>query len=117
MVERHVDGVLLVVELDVEAGDARVRIAAVGVEGLDALKIGVEPATGRNIPSCPTAGSSSAWSPSAFFSSLSSTALTPLNDELMDPRPCPRLQADAADTTPRTKAAHDEPNTRHTGGA
>ena len=37
-----VDLILLVVQLDVEAGDARVRIAAIGKERLDALQIGVE---------------------------------------------------------------------------
>ena len=37
-----VDLILLVVQLDVEANDARVRIAAIGIERLDALQIRVE---------------------------------------------------------------------------
>ena len=43
--DRHgeIDLVLLVVQLDVEAGDARVGKAAIGVERLDALEVGVEP--------------------------------------------------------------------------
>ena len=40
--DRHIDGVLLVVQLDVESGDPRVGIAAIGVKRLDALEIGVE---------------------------------------------------------------------------
>ena len=41
--QRDVDGVLLVVQLDVESGDARIRKAAVGVERLNALQVGIEP--------------------------------------------------------------------------
>ena len=40
--QRHVDGVLLVVELHVEGGDACVRVPAVSVERRDALEIRVE---------------------------------------------------------------------------
>ena len=39
---RDVDGILLVVELDVEGGDARIGIASVGIKRLDALEICVE---------------------------------------------------------------------------
>ena len=39
---REIDLVLLVVELDVEAGDPRVGIAAVGVERLNPLQVRVE---------------------------------------------------------------------------
>ena len=60
LVDGHgeVDGVLLVVQLDVEAGDAGVGIAAVGVERLDALEVGVEagPIEELRLP-CPTAAS------------------------------------------------------------
>ena len=46
IVSRHIDRVLLVVQLDVESGDPRVGIATVGIKRLDALEIGVEAALG-----------------------------------------------------------------------
>ena len=43
--DRQVDRVLLVVELDVESCDARVGEAAIGVEGLNPLQVGIESRT------------------------------------------------------------------------
>ncbi len=41
----QLDGILFVVELDVESGDAGIGISAIGVKGLDAFEIRLEPRT------------------------------------------------------------------------
>jgi len=47
--QRDVDGVLLLVQVHVEAGDARVGKSAIGIESLDTLEVRVEP---RSIEVC-----------------------------------------------------------------
>ena len=47
--ERDVHGVMLIVELDVEAGDPSVRITAIRVVRFDPLQVGVEPITVEEI--------------------------------------------------------------------
>src|SRR5207248_2873569 len=50
---RQIDCILLVVELDVESGDTRVGITAVGVEGLDAFEVRIEARTIEEILAAP----------------------------------------------------------------